>query len=57
MMVASSPLYHICISPLKILVDSSQEKLEKINLLEYFVSVKLPGFFLLGGGNPCVAFL
>lgn len=33
------------------------EKIEKKNLLEYFVSVKHPGFFLLGGRNSCVAFL
>jgi len=44
-MIASSPLNHIFIPPLKLLVDSSQEKLKKRNILECFVSVKLPGYF------------
>jgi len=44
-MVASSPLNHIFIPPLRDLVDSSQEKLKKRNILECFVSAKLPGFF------------
>jgi len=44
-MTASSPLNHMFISPLKILVGSSQEKLKKRNILECFVSVEFPGYF------------
>jgi len=44
-MIASSPLNHIFISPLKTLVDSSQEKLKKKKYSWVFCFCEVPRIF------------
>jgi len=56
-MVASSPLNHIFISPLKALVDSSQEKLKKKGIFLSVLFLQISQDILIQGVNLNVIFI